>query len=122
MSTRAHHIAPPIPAHRPNNLFSDPTIGQIDTARFIQPANGAVRTVQIVRYQGSETWKARILETATVVTRFGSQREFVSPAAARMELTRWFRAIGLEMGARGWVSNWAPPAPTTGAHAQGSRI
>lgn len=86
---------------RINHCYEHPTIGRIFTARFCQPATGQMRTVEIVRFAGAETWKARIRETHSLITRMNAGRtrriqwEWVSPIFARAELSEHFESFGM---------------------------
>jgi hypothetical protein len=98
-------LAPPVLAARINHAYDAPTIGRMFVAVFEQPLSGATRTVEIVRYQGSDAWKARIKETGTVITRLGQQAEFAGDYAACNEITDYFGRQGMRM-TRAWEATY----------------
>jgi hypothetical protein len=99
---------------RENHFFAAPTIGTIRTAVFLQPLTIQTRTVEIVRYAGADTWKARILETRSVFTRPNgdkltagrSQAEFASATAGAAEITRYFQGLGMRL-----IHEWQETRP-----------
>jgi hypothetical protein len=97
---------PPRPQHRFGDVQQP---GLIHRGTFEQPLTGEIRTAEIVRYLGSDVWKVRILETRSIFTRLRIQAEFVSPAAARAELTRFFRAFAMRLKGE-WKETWTEPA------------
>lgn len=101
---------------RIEHIYDAPITGRIFVAIFEQPITNAFRTVEIVRYEGADAWKARIKETGTVFSRLGQQAEFTSEAAACSDVTEFFKRQGLRL-IRQWEAiypDWRQLAPRGG--------
>lgn len=87
----------PAEYRRPSYLYDHPTAGRIFAAVFVQPLTAECRTVEIVRYVGADSWRARVKETRTVINRLGQQIEYAGDRAACNDITDFLTRQGMRM-------------------------
>jgi len=90
---RSKHRSPYLDRLRPRHEYDAPTVGLIETALFVTAA-GAPRRVELVQYAAA-TWKARIVETRSIITIGGEQAEYVTRTHARAAVSDLSRQMGL---------------------------
>lgn len=107
----------PAEYRRSSYPYDNPTTGRIFTAVFVQPLTMECRTVEIVRYVGADSWRARVTETHSIINRLGQQIEYAGDHAACKDITDYLTRQGMRM-VRQWEAiypEWSTAAAVSPA-------